>query len=237
MFGIKAQITKCIDDNGYPSFVECQFVDTHKNKQVFHDKDVMFTTENLDRNSNYPIDGSIACQIIEREIIEGREIVRIDSKLPWHIESVNGETVFEVLAEQITEFQTKENTTPAFIPFQSNMVSVKYHLQNLYDAFNRREIETILSMMKEDVKWANGMEGGFVYGRDAVREYWRKQFELIDPQLEPLKFETDENGRSVVTVHQTVRDLDGKIILNKTVKQIFTFENGFVKTFEIGNAK
>ena len=47
-------------------------------------------------------------------------------------------------------------------------------------------------MMHPDVKWANGLEGGFVYGRDAVREYWTNQFKAIQPELETLKFETDE---------------------------------------------
>jgi len=57
-----------------------------------------------------------------------------------------------------------------------NMTSEKQELLlNLYDAFHWREFEKILSMMQPDVKWANGMEGGFVYGRDAVREYWLKQ--------------------------------------------------------------
>ncbi len=107
-------------------------------------------------------------------------------------------------------------------------------LQYLYAAFNKREIETVLSMMREDVKWANGMEGGFVHGRDAVREYWKNQFELVDPQLELLKFEIDGKGRSVVNVHQIVQDLNGNVLLDKTVKQIFTFENGLIKTFEIG---
>jgi len=106
-------------------------------------------------------------------------------------------------------------------------------LQNLYDAFNRREIETVLSTMKENVKWANGMEGGFVYGRDNVRQYWRKQFETFKPQLTPLKFETDEKGRNVVSVHQIVRDLDGNVLLDKTVEQIFTIEEGLITTFEI----
>ena len=107
-------------------------------------------------------------------------------------------------------------------------------LQNLYAAFNRREFEKILSMMQPDVKWANGMEGGFVYGRDAVREYWRRQFEVTQGQLEPLKFETDENNRNVVTVHLVVRDLDGNVLLEKTVQQIFTIENGLISLFEIG---
>lgn len=114
------------------------------------------------------------------------------------------------------------------------MIQEQKFLENLYEAFNRREIETILSLMQPDVKWANGMEGGFVYGRDAVREYWRRQFEMFAPQLEPLKFERDENNRSVVTVHQTVRDLAGNVLMDKTVEQIFTIENGLIKVFEIG---
>ena len=115
------------------------------------------------------------------------------------------------------------------------MVSVRYYLQNLYDAFNRREIEIVLAMMQPDVKWANGMEGGYVYGREAVREYWKKQFELINPQLETLKFETDEKGRNIVTIHQVVLDLEDNVLLDKTVEHLFTIENGLIKTFEIGN--
>lgn len=88
--------------------------------------------------------------------------------------------------------------------------------------FHQRENLFDLALMKPDVNWANGMEGGFVYGRDNVCEYWRKQFKILQPQLEPLKFERDENNRSVVTVRQTVRDLEGKLVLEKTARQIFT---------------
>jgi hypothetical protein len=108
-------------------------------------------------------------------------------------------------------------------------------LENLYDAFNRRDIETILAMMAEDVKWANGMEGGFVDGREQVREYWQRQFAMINPQLEILKFEINDDRRAVVTVHQIVKDLSGNLLAEKTVRQIFTFQNGFIKTFEIGD--
>ena len=110
-------------------------------------------------------------------------------------------------------------------------------LQNLYDAFNRRELEIVLALMAEDVKWANGMEGGFVDGRENVREYWRRQFEIINPQLEILKTETDADGRAVVTVHQVVKDINGKPLAEKTLRQIFTFENGLIKAFEIDDAE
>jgi len=118
----------------------------------------------------------------------------------------------------------------------AKLIITKESLQNLYDAFNKREIETLLSTMDENVKWANGMEGGFVFGRENVREYWRKQFELINPQLEPLKFKTDAENREVVTLRQIVKDLDGNLLDDKTVEHIFTIENGLIKTFEIGDS-
>jgi hypothetical protein len=40
-------------------------------------------------------------------------------------------------------------------------------LKLLYDRFNARDMETVLTAMHEDVIWANGMEGGHVHGRDA----------------------------------------------------------------------
>lgn len=115
------------------------------------------------------------------------------------------------------------------------MSSNQQFLQNLYNAFNRREIETLLSLMRPDVKWANGLEGGFVYGRDAVREYWTKQFKEIQPELETLKFETDEHQRNIVTVHQIIRDLQGNLLADTIVQQIFTFEDGLISLYKIGD--
>ena len=117
------------------------------------------------------------------------------------------------------------------------MSSNQQFLPNLYDAFNKREIETIISLMRPDVKWANGLEGGFVYGRDAVREYWTNQFKDIQPELETLRFETDEKNRNVVTVHQIIRDLQGNLLADATVQQIFTIENGLISLYEIGETE
>lgn len=111
----------------------------------------------------------------------------------------------------------------------------KDFLQNLYDAFNRRDIESIISKMHPQVKWANGLEGGFVHGRDAVREYWTNQFKQIQPELEALKFDTDEQNRNVVTVHQIVKDLDDNILADMEVSQIFTIEDGLIILYEIGD--
>ncbi|MEM7717340.1 MAG: nuclear transport factor 2 family protein [Cyanobacteria bacterium P01_A01_bin.68] len=117
------------------------------------------------------------------------------------------------------------------------MSSNQQFLQNLYDAFNNREIETIISFMRPDVKWANGVEGGFVYGRDAVREYWTNQSKDIQVELETLKFETDEKNRNVVTAHQVIKDLQGNLLADATIQQIFTIEDGLISLYEIGETE
>jgi hypothetical protein len=117
------------------------------------------------------------------------------------------------------------------------MNSNQQFLQNLYDAFNKREIETIISAMQPDVKWANGYEGGFVYGRDAVREYWTEQLRNIQPELKTLKFAVDENNRDIVTVHEVVKDLQGNVLVDMTVHQIYTIENGLISLYEIGETE
>jgi len=57
-------------------------------------------------------------------------------------------------------------------------------LNRIYARFNARDIETVLAAMREDVAWANGMEGGHVHGRDGVRSYWARQWAIVDPHVE-----------------------------------------------------
>jgi nuclear transport factor 2 (NTF2) superfamily protein len=110
-------------------------------------------------------------------------------------------------------------------------------LRNLYRDFNDRDFERVIAKMHPDVKWANGMEGGFVYGRDAVREYWSQQFEVTQTQLTPMKFEAEGGGRHVVTVSLEVRDLNGNLLVEKTVQQIFTIDDGSISLFEIAGTE
>jgi len=106
-------------------------------------------------------------------------------------------------------------------------------LKLVYDRFNARDMETVLAAMHEDVTWANGMEGGYVHGRDGVRSYWTRQWAIVDPHVEPVGFTATPDGKVVVEVHQIVRDLQGHILVDQMVGHIFRFENGLVKRFDI----
>jgi hypothetical protein len=105
-------------------------------------------------------------------------------------------------------------------------------LTKLYAAFNARDIDRCLAGMQPDVIWANGMEGGNVYGHEAVRDYWTRQWKLVNPRVDPQSFRS-EGSRVTISVHQVVRALDGTVIVDQMVKHVFTFEDGLIKIFEI----
>jgi ketosteroid isomerase-like protein len=111
----------------------------------------------------------------------------------------------------------------------------RHDIQNLYDGFNRRDVNAVLDRLAEDVRWANGMEGGHVEGRDAVREYWARQFETIQSQVKPEEISRADDGRVVVSVHQVVRDMNGELIADQQVTHLFTFHQGQITRFDIGS--
>jgi lactoylglutathione lyase len=113
--------------------------------------------------------------------------------------------------------------------FESNL-SVFFN--ELYKNFNERNIEGVISKMKPDVKWANGMEGGYVYGHEGVREYWTRQFTMMSSQVTPLVVSRN-NGEVKVTVHQIVHDLNGNLIADVEVYHIFHLVDEKIAEFHI----
>jgi hypothetical protein len=105
--------------------------------------------------------------------------------------------------------------------------------QELYKNFNDRQIELVISHLTDDVKWANGMEGGYVYGHDGVRDYWARQFTLVSSNVSPLEIDV-ENGVVKIKVHQVVHDLNGKLLADETVYHHFHLRDNKISEFEIG---
>ena len=113
-------------------------------------------------------------------------------------------------------------------------------VREMYACFNARDIDGLLAVLADDVAWANGMEGGYVEGKEAVRDYWTRQWMVVSPHVEPLGFEQGEDGAIVVRVVQTIRDLEGNPLegqahglRDKTVGHVFRFAQGKVARFDI----
>ena len=111
--------------------------------------------------------------------------------------------------------------------------SISGVIEEAYRAFNGRDLDAALAMMQPNVEWPNGMEGGTVYGHAGVRDYWTRQWNMIDPHVDPVAMDADGSGRVVVSVHQVVRDLNGKVLLDRMVEHIYSFEDNLIRSMEI----
>jgi hypothetical protein len=108
------------------------------------------------------------------------------------------------------------------------------HLRELYVAFNARRIEDVIAALDPDVDWPNAMEGTREHGHQAVREYWTRQFQVIQSRVDPEGFEVDDTGRVVVRVHQVVHDPEGNLMADDRVRHAYTFgEDGLVTRMDI----
>lgn len=102
-----------------------------------------------------------------------------------------------------------------------------------YRNFNQRDIDAVLSTMHIDVDWPNGMEGGRVVGHEAVRDYWTRQWKIVDPNVEPVGFSSAPDGRTIVKVHQRVCDPVGRVLLDHMIEHIYEIRGDLIQSMEI----
>ena len=113
-------------------------------------------------------------------------------------------------------------------------------LRSIYDRFNARDMDGVLAVLADDVAWANGMDGGHVHGREAVRAYWTRQWSMVSPHVEPVGFHRTADGAIIAEVRQSVRDLEGRPLqgqahglTDRTVGHVFRLRAGKVARFDI----
>jgi hypothetical protein len=106
-------------------------------------------------------------------------------------------------------------------------------LRALYAAFNARDIDRVLAAMTDDVDWPNAWEGGRLVGQAAVAEYWRRQWAEIDPHVEPVAVTEGADGRVTIEVRQVVRDRDGVLLAENTVRHVYTLRDGLVARMDV----
>lgn len=102
-----------------------------------------------------------------------------------------------------------------------------------YAAFNGRDIDSALALMTSDIAWPRAFKGGFVHGPEEVRAYWTEQWREINPHVEPTAFYPEDDEHIAVDVHQIVRDLHGKVLVDEHVGHRFTIKHGLIQAMEV----
>ena len=113
------------------------------------------------------------------------------------------------------------------------MTGPEQTLAALYHAFNRRDLDAVLTRMRPEVDWPNAWEGGRLRGRAAVRDYWERQWAEIDPKVVPAAFTRRPDGRVDVEVDQTVRDRAGEPLGEGRVRHVYALRDGLVLRMDV----
>jgi ketosteroid isomerase-like protein len=99
-------------------------------------------------------------------------------------------------------------------------------LRQTYRAFNDRDIDSVLELLHPEVDWPNAWEGGRVIGRDAIRDYWTRQFAEISSNVEPESFTEEPDGAMTVEVHQVVHSAkSGDLLTDSRVRHRYWFDD------------
>lgn len=99
MLGVAVKIVRYADDS-QPGWVECHLIDVHGRPWSFIEKVPVVTTKTLDAATIFPQSGIIACEVIG----QATGVARIDTARPWGVESVEGQTQFEVPEGALVEW-------------------------------------------------------------------------------------------------------------------------------------
>ena len=106
-------------------------------------------------------------------------------------------------------------------------------IRKAYEAFNSKDIPNALATFHKGVEWPKAFEGGYVKGHNEISEYWTRQWTQIDGKVEPIKITERDDQTYEVTVHQLIKDLEGKILLDVDIKHIFTITDGLLSRMDI----
>ena len=92
------------------------------------------------------------------------------------------------------------------------MANTQTLIAEVYSAFNQRNIDGALALMRESVSWPKASEGGRVVGKAEIRAYWSRQWKEFDPHVEPIEVIDRGADKIDVRVHQLVKSLGGDVL-------------------------
>ena len=106
-------------------------------------------------------------------------------------------------------------------------------MRKIHAAFNARDIPTIPATFDPQVRWSRAWEGDYATGHEQVRAYWQRQWQELNPHVEPIGFTQRKSGQLEVTVHQLVKDRQGQVLFDGPVKHLYLIEAGLIKQMDI----
>jgi len=98
---LKVQVVRYAD-NGYPGWVECEFLDAGHRRHTIFEKVPIISDEDLGPEDSYPRSGGVRCEILERwRDAKDRDLARVTTLEPDAVETTEGASEFVVRSSQV----------------------------------------------------------------------------------------------------------------------------------------
>ena len=104
-------------------------------------------------------------------------------------------------------------------------------VRRLYDAYNGRDADGLLALLTDDVDWPDGPVR--LHGKEAVRDYWTRQWRRVHTHDEPGEPVELDDGRVAVRISQVVTTPDGSPVSTGQFRHFFRIQDGKAARLDI----
>lgn len=105
-------------------------------------------------------------------------------------------------------------------------------LARMYEAFNSKDLDALMAGTHPDVVWPDFIAGGVIRTREALRDYWARQFAMVDPEASPIEYFPLSDDRVRVKIHYVIRSATGGVWTDEIRTNTFHFRDGLVVGME-----
>ena len=191
-------------DATQPGWVECQFHDAAGQLWKIVEKVPVVTDQEISESTDLPAHGIVHCVETGRRTDEnGRQLVAIDTELPFDIEATDGTHHFEVLSEQLDELSQLGRVKRTTKPVQVKDIEQALITAAISHTQFAAALDTLLAfLLSETPGVANRVTDGVLLEQIGTNE--RKVVAtgiaiLIEQTVEPLRIELNlDTLRTVV---------------------------------------
>ena len=113
------------------------------------------------------------------------------------------------------------------------MRNERAQLARVYEAFNHRDLSALAPLLHPDAEWPDGLEGGTVRGRQAVLDYFARQFATMDPDARLIRVRDEPPARLVADVQYAVKNLQGQLWSDTRAILAYDFRDGLLAGLEV----
>ena len=108
-------------------------------------------------------------------------------------------------------------------------------VRSALEAFNRRDFERALDVMADDVTWVPFLartETPLLRGKDEIREAWKRQFEVMDIEVEVEDLIAHGESRVISETRMRGTGHGSELAIDARFAQLITLSDGLVTAVE-----